>query len=143
MTPIAKSWKIFPKTGWSLRGFVGKIFQAFFKISDIGSWVRSISGPRIKKRINMSKQTCTKYTKRKINVMAVFIIFSFICSLEWAPDVGSNVRFKTNKPVIYLLFTQSTSLNSNSRSFINFGPSYGTLREILYIGVQFGNRFKV
>ena len=67
--------------------------------------------------------------------MAVFIIFSFICSLEWAPDVGSNVRFKTNKPVIYLLFTQSTSLNSNSRSFINFGPSYGTLREILYIGV--------
>ena len=44
LTHIAKSWKIFPKTGWSLRGFLGKFFQAFFKISDFGSWVRSISG---------------------------------------------------------------------------------------------------
>ena len=44
LTHIAKSWKIFPKTGWSLRGFLGKFFQAFFKISDFGSWMRSISG---------------------------------------------------------------------------------------------------
>ena len=34
LTHIAKSWKIFPKTGWSLRGFLGKFFQASFKISD-------------------------------------------------------------------------------------------------------------
>ena len=44
LTHIAKSWKIFPKIGWSLRGFLGKFFQTFFKISDFGSWVRSISG---------------------------------------------------------------------------------------------------
>ena len=44
LTHIAKSWKIFPKTGRSLRGFLGKIFQTFFKISDFGSWVRSFSG---------------------------------------------------------------------------------------------------
>ena len=25
------------KTGWSLRGFLGKFFQAFFKMSDFGS----------------------------------------------------------------------------------------------------------
>ena len=44
LTHIAKSWKIFPKIGWWLRGFLGKFFQTFFKISDFGSWVRSISG---------------------------------------------------------------------------------------------------
>ena len=44
LTHIAKSWKIFPKIGWSLRGFLGKFFQTFFKISDFGSWVRSFSG---------------------------------------------------------------------------------------------------
>ena len=44
LTHIAKSWKIFPKIGWWLRGFLGKFFQTFFKISDFGSWVRSFSG---------------------------------------------------------------------------------------------------